>query len=81
MRIPLRLAHAETPTKIVHIGGTEEVRRHLENLGMVVGKEVKIKNRLGDNLILDVVGSRVAVSEELARRIMVEEGSGDENVE
>ncbi|MBP5183845.1 MAG: ferrous iron transport protein A, partial [Lachnospiraceae bacterium] len=46
-------------------------KKHLEDLGFNVGGEVSVINTLGDNLIVKVKGSRVAVSDELARRIMV----------
>ena len=56
---------------IKKIGGSPEVRQHLENLGFVVGGTVTIINSLGGNVIVNVKESRVAVSEEMARKIMV----------
>ena len=53
------------------IGGSPEVKKHLEDLGFNVGGEVSVINSLGENLIVKVKESRVAVSEELARKIMV----------
>ncbi len=59
-------------TQIVRkIGGSPEVKKHLEDLGFNVGGEVSVINSLGENLIVKVKESRVAVSEELARKIMV----------
>ncbi|MBR4728505.1 MAG: ferrous iron transport protein A [Clostridia bacterium] len=69
--IPLSMADAGRPQIIRKIGGNPEVRRHLENLGFNVGGEVCVVSTLGGNLIVKVKESRVAVSEELARRIMV----------
>ena len=69
--IPLVMADAGQPQIIRKIGGNPEVRRHLENLGFNVGGEVCVISTLGGNLIVKVKESRVAVSEELARRIMV----------
>ena len=69
--LPLCLAEKEEPQIIKKIGGTPEVRQHLENLGFHVGGEVVIVNTLGDNMIVKVKESRVAVSDELARKIMV----------
>ena len=68
---PLCLAEKEEPQIIKKIGGTPEVRQHLENLGFHVGGEVVIVNTLGANMIVKVKESRVAVSAELARKIMV----------
>jgi ferrous iron transport protein A len=69
--MPLCLADIESPQIIKRIGGTPEVRKHLENLGFTVGGEVSLICSLGGNIIVKVKESRVAVSEELARRIMV----------
>ena len=69
--IPLCLADQGDPLIIKKIGGSPEVRQHLENLGFNVGSEVVIINSLGENLIVKVKESRVAVSDELARKIMI----------
>ena len=47
------------------------MRRHLENLGFVAGGEVTLISSLGGNVIVKVKESRVAISEEMARKIMV----------
>ena len=65
------MANPEEILIIKRIGGSPEVKKHLENLGFVVGGEVRIVNRLGDNVIVNVKEARVAISEEMARRIMV----------
>ncbi len=69
--MPLNYAEPGTPQIIRRIGGSPEVKKHLENLGFNVGGEVSIINALSGNLIVKVKESRVAVSEELARKIMV----------
>ncbi len=47
------------------------MKKHLEHLGFNVGGEVSVVSTLGDNLIVKVKESRVAVSDELARKIMI----------
>ena len=69
--IPLCLADKGEPLIIKRIGGNPEVKLHLENLGFNVGGEVLIVNSLGENIIVKVKESRVAISDELARKIMV----------
>ncbi len=69
--MPLNYAEAGKPQIIKKIGGSPEVRQHLEDLGFNVGGEVSVLSSLGGNLIVKVRESRVAVSSELARRIMV----------
>lgn len=69
--LPLGYANANSPQIIKKISGTLEVRKHLEDLGFHVGGEVSIVSTLGGNVIVKVKESRVALSDELARKIMV----------
>ena len=69
--MPLNLANLDEEVMIRRIGGSQEVRQHLENLGFVVGENVTVVTSLGGNIIVNVKESRVAISEEMARKIMV----------
>ncbi|CDA91181.1 fe2+ transport system protein A [Firmicutes bacterium CAG:238] len=69
--MPLALANRGEANIIKKIGGTPEVKKHLENLGFVVGGDVTVVNSLGGNLIVNVKESRVALSCEMAQKIMV----------
>ena len=69
--MPLTFAVIGEENIIRKIGGKQEVRTHLENLGFVPGGSVTIINTLGGNVIVNVKESRVAISEEMARRIMI----------
>ena len=69
--MPLCYAQTGQPQIIRKIGGSPEVKQHLENLGFNVGGEVVVISTLGENMIVKVKESRVAVSDELARKIMV----------
>ena len=69
--MPLSYAEKGQAQIIKKIGGCPEVKKHLEDLGLNVGGQVSIVSSLGENLIVKVKESRVAVSEELARKIMV----------
>ena len=69
--MPLIYAQKCEPLIIKKIGGTPEVKKHLEDLGFNVGGEVSVVSSLGTNLIVKVKESRVAVSDELARKIMI----------
>lgn len=69
--MPLALADVGEENTIKKIGGSPEVKKHLENLGFVVGGNVTIVSSLNGNVIVNVKDARVAVSEEMARRIMV----------
>lgn len=69
--MPLTLAAAGEETIIRKIGGNPEVKKHLADLGFVPGDTVMVVSALGGNVIVKVKESRVAISEEMARRIMV----------
>ena len=69
--IPLSFIEPGEVQIIKKIGGSPEVKQHLENLGFNVGGEVMIVNTLGENVIVKVKESRVAISDGLARKIMV----------
>ena len=69
--MPLALANRGEANIIKKIGGTPEVKKHLENFGFVVGGDVTVVNSLGGNLIVNVKESRVALSREMAQKIMV----------
>ena len=63
--MPLTLVDVDEDNIIKKIGGKPEVKKHLENLGFVVGGHVKIISNLGGNV------TRVAISNELAQKIMI----------
>ena len=69
--IPLIMAEPGEENTVKKIGGPEQVRKHLENLGFCVGGGVTVVNSLNGNLIVKVKESRRAIDEELARRIMI----------
>ena len=69
--MPLTMAKVGEENIIRGIGGNEAVRSHLENLGFIVGGTVTVINAIGGNVIVNVKESRIAISKEMAQRIMV----------
>lgn len=69
--MPLTLAGVGEENIIKRIGGNPEIKKHLEDLGFVPGGSVTVINTLGGNLIVNVKESRVAVSKEMAQKIMI----------
>ena len=69
--MPLNYAQPGEQNIIRKISGTPDVKRHLEDLGFVVGGEVMLVNTLNGNIIAKVKDSRIALDGELARKIMV----------
>ena len=69
--LPLTLANPGETFTILRLGGTPEVKKHLEDLGFVAGGEVQIINAIEGNIIVNVKEARVAISKELAQKIMV----------
>ncbi|MBR3242038.1 MAG: ferrous iron transport protein A [Parasporobacterium sp.] len=69
--MPLLLGNTDTEYTIRKIGGSAEVKKHLENLGFVVGGSISIINTINGNMIVNVKNTRVAINDEMARRIMI----------
>ncbi len=69
--MPLTLLKSGETGEIKRIGGKEEVRKFLENLGFVMGEQIKVVSSTGGNIIVQVKDSRVAVSKGIAGKIMV----------
>ena len=58
-------------SKIQRVGGNDETKRFLANLGFVVGSEVTVISAIGGNVIVNIKDSRVAINQDMARHIMV----------
>ena len=69
--MPLTLATAGEENIIKKVGGNPETRKFLENLGFVAGGTVTVISEISGNVIVNVKESRVAVSKEMASKIMV----------
>ena len=69
--MPLSMVEEGEPKTIVKVGGKEEVRKFLENLGFVDGTVVTVVSSLGGNMILKVKDSRVALGRDMASKIQV----------
>lgn len=69
--MPLTLADIGKENTIRKIGGKPEVKKHLENLGFVVGGNVTVITTLAGNVIVNVKEARVAISKEMAQKIMI----------
>ena len=69
--MPLTMMSAGETNTIKRVGGKEETRRFLENLGFVAGGTVSIVTTMGGNVIVKVKEARIAISEEMARKIMI----------
>ncbi|MGN0712445.1 MAG: ferrous iron transport protein A [Anaerovoracaceae bacterium] len=69
--MPLTFVQTGEENLIRKVGGKPEVKRHLENLGFVPGGRVTVISTIGGNLIVNVKDARVAISREMAQKIMV----------
>ena len=69
--MPLALIGEGEEAMVRRVGGNTEVQHHLENLGFVPGSTVKVITMMGGNLIVQVKEARVAISNEMAQKIMV----------
>lgn len=69
--MPLTMLNIGETGEIKRIGGNEETRRFLNNLGFVVGAEVSVVSAIGGNVIVNIKDSRIAINKDMAKRIMV----------
>ncbi len=69
--MPLTMAKAGEANIIKKVGGKEETKRFLENLGFVAGGMVTVVSEMGGNMIVNVKDSRVAIGKDMANKIMV----------
>ena len=69
--MPLILADPGEEAVIKRVGGSPEMKKHLEDMGFTVGSAVTVMNTIGGNLIVKIKESRVAISKEMAGKIMI----------
>ena len=69
--MPLSMVREGEPNIIRKVGGKEDTRRFLENLGFVAGGSVTVISEIGGNMIVNVKDSRVAIGKDMANKIMV----------
>ena len=69
--MPLTMASIREANTIRKVGGNEETKRFLENLGFVAGAEITVVSAIGGNVIVNIKDSRVAINQDMARHIMV----------
>ena len=69
--MPLTMANIGEVNEIKRIGGNEETRRFLANVGVVAGAEITVVSAIGGNVIVNIKDSRVAVNSDMARHIMI----------
>ena len=69
--MPLTFLNPGEQNIIKRVGGTPEMKKHLADLGFVVGGNVTVINSVGGNIIVNVKETKVAISKEMAQKIMV----------
>ncbi len=69
--MPLTMANVGEPLEIKKISGRDDTKRFLASLGFVVGGQITIISRFGENFIIKVKGTRVAIDQSMAKRILI----------
>lgn len=69
--MPLSMVNEGEANTIKKVGGKDETRKFLENLGFVAGGSVTVVSQIGGNIIVNVKDSRVAIGKDMANKIMV----------
>ncbi|MDE5994386.1 MAG: ferrous iron transport protein A [Oscillospiraceae bacterium] len=69
--MPLTFANIGEQNTIKKVGGGRDIKIHLENLGFAVGADVTVISKILGNVIVNVKETRVAISEEMAKKILI----------
>lgn len=69
--MPLSMADEGKRYIISKVGGRDKIKSFLENLGFVTGADITVVSKNGDNVIVNIKDSRIAISSEMSRKIMV----------
>ncbi|MDU7026197.1 MAG: FeoA family protein [Clostridiales bacterium] len=69
--MPLTMASTGEMNVIKKVGGKEDTRRFLENLGFVTGAAVTVVSAIQGNVIVNIKDSRVAINQDMAKKIMI----------
>ena len=77
--MPLSMVKAGEENTIKKIGGKEETRKFLENLGFVSGSVITVISEIGGNVIVNIKDSRVAINKDMANKIMVWSNNNNQN--
>lgn len=69
--LPLNYANQGEENIIRKVSGSPEIKKHLEDMGFVAGGSVRVVAKNGGNVIVNIKETRVAISEEMAQKIMI----------
>ena len=69
--MPLSMSVIGEKKRVIKVGGKDEVRRFLQNLGFVEGAEITVVSELSGNMIINVKDTKIAIDKSMANRIMV----------
>lgn len=69
--MPIVLAPVDTQLVVKKIVANQDIKRHLEDLGIIVGTVIKLISNSGGNVICEIKDGRIALDTETARKIFV----------
>lgn len=70
--MPLSVAGAGDRVMVARVGGNADVKKHLEDLGLVSGTEIQVVSAPGNgNMIIRVKDSTLAVTSKMAEKVFV----------
>jgi len=75
--LPLAFTNAEDYVEVVRVGGNDEAKQHLSDLGFVPGAYVTVISSHGGDIIVNVKESRLAITREMAQKIQVQPAKKD----
>ncbi len=69
--MPLVIAPRDTSLKVVKVNADEKTKKHLQSLGVVINGIIKVISSTGGNVIVEVLGVRIALNKDIAMKIFV----------
>lgn len=69
-QVPLSFLKSGEEAQVIKVRGKEELQRHLETLGFVPGEQIKAVSQASGNMIVEVKGTQVALSQQVAMKII-----------
>lgn len=70
--LPLTFVKTGDVAKVIRVSGKDSLRKHLTDLGFVDGSIIDVISSHNGDIILNVKDSRLAVTKEMADKIMIE---------
>ncbi len=69
--MPLSMTRTGETKYIQRVTGKDAIRKHLAELGFVIGERVTVLSEFNGNMLLSIKNSRIALDKSMTNRILV----------